>query len=41
VCFRSLEPKIGECCDCTMEIRFNAAMQQLHRPDGSNLCVLR
>ena len=41
VCFRSLETKIGECCSCTIEICFNAAMQQLHRPHGSNLCVLR
>ena len=40
VCLRSLETKIGKCCNCTMLICFNAAMQQLHRPNGSNLCVL-
>ena len=41
VCFCSLETKIGKCCACTIVFCLNAAMQQLHRPNGSNLCILR
>lgn len=39
VCFRSLETKIGKCCACTILFYLNAAMQHLHRPNGSILCV--
>lgn len=33
---RFVEPKIGKCCNCTISICFNAAMQQLHRLNGGN-----
>ncbi len=41
LCFRSLETKISKCCTCTIAFCLNAAMQHLHRPGGSILCVLR